>query len=142
MKYQVVIETPTSAVVKTAYLNPQFKYIFLDITFEPSTTGHTMKDGKGKYLFTSVGEPPVLPFGHPDRHKVIRQEFHRRSDVNTLVKASSLTEACGAFFESFGDTFEIVSEAPARQVKAMPKPRAGHELLRHGVRRPTTTVKG
>jgi hypothetical protein len=141
MKYQVVIETPKSAIVKTAYLNRDFKYIFLDITFEPSATKDTIKDGKGKYLFTSVPVESQLPVGDPARHKIIRQEFHRRSDINTLVKASSLAEACGAFFESFGDTFEIVSEAPAREVKAAAKPRAGHELLRHGVRRPTVTVK-
>ncbi|HET9137619.1 MAG TPA: hypothetical protein VFO76_13380 [Candidatus Kapabacteria bacterium] len=138
MKYQVVVETPTSAVVKTAYLNPQFKYIFLDITFEPASTGHTIKEGKGKYLFTSVPAETRLPVGHPDRYKVIPQEFHRRSDVNTQVKASSLSEACTAFFESFGDTFEIIREVPARQPKAAAKPRAGHELLRYGVKRPTS----
>ncbi len=109
MQFNVIVETPKTAVVKASYLNVDFQYVFLDIAFEPASTG-TILDGKGDYTFTSVHLQPPLAIGNPLRHKIIRSEFHRRTDVNEVVKATSLQEACTTFFTQFQDTFQIVQE--------------------------------
>lgn len=109
MQFNVIVETPKTAVVKASYLNVDFQYVFLDIAFEPSSTGSIL-EGKGEYTFTSVHLQPPLAPGNPLRHKIIRSEFHRRTDVNEVVKATSLQEACTTFFTPFQDTFKIVEE--------------------------------
>lgn len=123
MKYEVVIESPTAATVKATYLNKDFNYIFLDIVFDSVSP----KSGKGEFTFSSVHLRPPVAAGDPHRHNTIRQEFHRQSDIHTVVKASSLEEACTTFFTPFQDTFQIVfpqkppavkQEKPAKAVKS------------------------
>jgi hypothetical protein len=108
MKYQVVIESPHEAIVKTTYLNKNFSYVFLAITFDPEKSKHTIASGPGEYTFTSVGLLPPLPVGDPKRYTVIRQEYHRQNDINVVIKAKSLQEACDKFAEPYADIFEIV----------------------------------
>ena len=110
MKFNVIVESPKTAVVKASYLNKDFQYVFLDIGFEPASGTGTIEQGKGDFTFTSVHLQPPLAFGNPLRHKIIRSEFHKRTDINQTVKAASLAEACTAFFTPFLDTFEIVEE--------------------------------
>lgn len=121
MKFQVVIESPRTAVVKAEYLNKDFQYVFLDVLFTPATAASTIVKGKGEFTFASVHFQPPLAIGDPMRHKIIRSEFHRRTDVHETVKASSLEEACAAFFTPFQDTFEISTPAPKRPVMAATK---------------------
>ncbi len=112
MKYQVVFESNRSAIVKTAYLNKSFSYVFLTITFEGTNPAHTMKDGVGKYNFASIAFQPMPPVGDPKRFNTIRQEFHRLNDINVIIEAESLKEACLAFAQPYGDVFEIVGKVP------------------------------
>lgn len=114
MKYQVVIESPTTAIVKTEYLNKDFTYVFLTMTFEPTNPAHTMRDGKGNYTFASATNLPLPPFGDPKRYTTIRQEYHRLSDINVDIKASSLKEACDIFSKQYDDIFEIIGKIPKK----------------------------
>jgi hypothetical protein len=120
-----VIDSPVSAVVKTRYLIRDFQYLFLDIAFAPKSAAHTIDKGAGVYTFKSVPLDYQLSFGDPNRYKVIRQEFHRRNDINTEIKAASLEAACDEFFGSFEDTYEIVTEK-----KDVPKEKAPMRSIR------------
>lgn len=112
MKYQVAIDSPNTAIVKTNYLNKDFTYVFLTITFEPTKPGHVLRDGIGKYIFESVANLPPLPVGDPKRYTTIRQDYHRLNDINVSVKATSLKEACDIFAKQYDDVFEIIGKVP------------------------------
>ena len=128
MKYNVFVKSSNKAVVKASYLNKDFQYVFLNINFEPVAGTGVSKKGKGDFTFTSVHLDPPLAFGDPMRHKIIRSEFHKRTDINETVQASSLEEACTMFFTPFQDTFEILEEeqpkAPAAAQKTKQRVKA------------------
>jgi len=111
MKYQVVIESSESAVVKTTYLIKEFTYHFLAIAFDPiDRTDKKKKDTLRKYTFTSSTLAP--PFARDDirRYRVIRQKFHGEDDINIVIEATSLQEACDKFATPYNDVFEVVEE--------------------------------
>jgi hypothetical protein len=107
MKYQVVIESPESAVVKTTYLNKNFTYIFFGITFDPVDRASKKKKETRKYTFTSSTLQPPFPVGDPRRFKIIRQQFHGEDDLNVTIEATSLQEACDIFATPYKDIFEV-----------------------------------
>src|SRR5258706_11266295 len=94
MKYQVVIESAASAVVKTTYLIKEFSYEFLGISFDPVKGSAKKRNANGKYTFTSSTMAP--PFARDDirRYRIIRQKFHGEDNINVTVEAASLQEAC------------------------------------------------
>jgi hypothetical protein len=108
MIYQVVVDSPKSALVKTTYLIKEFTYIFLKIEFTPKNPKHTIKDGVGTYQFISSALLPPPPRDDPKRFHTIRAEYHKKSDINTTIKASSLREACKTFASTYHDIFELV----------------------------------
>ncbi|HYM20292.1 MAG TPA: hypothetical protein VEW28_04725 [Candidatus Kapabacteria bacterium] len=108
MKYQVIVKSPEAAIVKTTYLNKMFSYVFLDITCEPLETPSKKKNIVRKYRFTSSALRPPLPLGDPLRFKVIRQQYHGESDINAVIEATTLQEACEKFATPYNDVFEVV----------------------------------
>jgi len=121
MKYQVVIETSESAVVQTTYLIKEFTYHFLGISFDPVEKADKKKrDIVRKYTFTSSLLAP--PFARDDirRFRVIRQKFHGEDDINVVIEATSLQEACDKFATPYNDVFEIVDEIELTKFTTVP----------------------
>ncbi|MDP4219455.1 MAG: hypothetical protein Q8916_02715 [Bacteroidota bacterium] len=108
MRYQVVLESPDEAIVKTTYLNKSFNYVFLGITCEPTEGSSKKKNVVKKYTFLSSALLPPFPHGDPRRFKVIRQMFHGENDINVVVEATSLQEACDKFATPYNDVFEVM----------------------------------
>lgn len=111
MKYQVVIESPEEAVVKTTYLNKNFSYVFLGISSDPEerpTKAAKKKNIPRKYTFTSSALMPPFAVGDPRRFKIIRQMFHGENDINVVIEATSLQEACDKFATPYNDVFEVI----------------------------------
>ena len=109
MKYQVVIESPGEAVVKTTYLNKDFSYVFLGILGDLAERTSKKKNLKRKFTFVSSGLQPPFPAGDPRRFKVIRKDFHGEDDINVTIEAKSLQEACDKFAAPYNDVFEVVT---------------------------------
>jgi len=110
MKYQVVIESTEEAIVKTTYLNKNFSYVFLAISCDPDERSAKKKKSLKKYTFTSSALLPPYAVGDPRRFKMIRQQYHGESDINVVVEAASLQEACDKFATPYNDVFEVLSE--------------------------------
>jgi hypothetical protein len=47
--------------------------------------------------------------GDPRRFKIIRQQYHGENDINVVIEATSLQEACDKFATPYNDIFEVVS---------------------------------
>jgi hypothetical protein len=109
MKYQVVIESPEVAVVQTTYLNKNFNYIFLTITFDHEDRAEKKKKHLRKYTFASSALLPPFALNDPRRFKIIRQHFHGENDINVVVEAETLQEACDKFATPYKDIFEVVA---------------------------------
>ena len=109
MKYQVVIESPEEAIVKTTYLNKNFSYVFLAISCDPEDRSSKKKNVNRKYTFMSSALQPPYAVGDPRRFKIIRQMFHGENDINVVIEATSLQEACDKFATPYNDVFEVVS---------------------------------
>ena len=126
MKYQVVLELPCEAVVKTTYLNKNFSYVFLGITCDPAEHSSMKKSAKRKYTFVSSALLPPLPVGDPRRFKIIRQHFHGESDINVTIEATSLQEACNKFATPYNDVFEVIDEVKhPKYISVLPGTRTG-----------------
>src|SRR6185503_942771 len=110
MKYQVVVKSKEEAVVQTTYLIKEFSYVFLAINWEAEDKADKKKKIVRKYTFTSSALQP--PFARDDinRYKVIRKDFHGEDDLNVVVEATSLQEACDKFATPYNDVFEIISQ--------------------------------
>jgi hypothetical protein len=122
MKYQVVIESEGFAIVKTTYLNKNFTYVFFEITFEPIDRASKKKNVTRKFTFTSSTLQPPFALDDPKRFKIIRQQFHGENDINVVIEATSLQEACDKFATPYNDVFEVVEEV--RHPKFTPAPTA------------------
>lgn len=112
MKYQVVIESPDEAIVKTTYLNKNFSYVFLAISSDPEerpSKASKKKNVSRKYTFMSSALQPPFAVGDPRRFKIIRQQYHGENDINVVIEATSLQEACDKFATPYNDIFEVVS---------------------------------
>jgi hypothetical protein len=110
MKYQVVVESPEEAIVQTSYLNKNFNYVFLAISCDPADATSKKKNSVKKYTFISSALQPPYAVGDPRRFKMIRQQYHGESDINVIVEATSLQEACDKFATPYNDVFEVVAE--------------------------------
>ena len=108
MKYQVVVESPDEAIVKTTYLNKNFSYVFLAISCDPEERPSKKKNVNRKYTFMSSALQPPYAIGDPRRFKIIRQMFHGENDINVVIEATSLQEACDKFATPYNDVFEVI----------------------------------
>jgi len=112
MKYQVVLESPDEAIVKTTYLNKNFSYVFLAISSDPEEKPSKAKAKKNsvarKYTFTSSALQPPFALDDPRRFKIIRQMYHGENDINVVIEATSLQEACDKFATPYNDVFEVI----------------------------------
>lgn len=108
MKYQVVIESPAEAIVKTTYLNKNFSYVFLAISSDPEEKPSKKKNVTRKYTFMSSALQAPYAIGDPRRFKIIRQMYHGENDINVVIEATSLQEACDKFATPYNDVFEVI----------------------------------
>jgi hypothetical protein len=110
MKYQVIIKSKEEAVVQTTYLIKEFSYVFLAINWEAEDSATKKKKILRKYTFTSSALQPPFAKDDVNRFKVIRKDFHGEDDINVVVEATSLQEACDKFATPYNDVFEIISQ--------------------------------
>ena len=108
MKYQVILESPAEAIVKTSYLNKSFSYVFLAISCDPADLASKKKNSIKKYTFISSALQPPYALDDPRRFKEIRQQYHGESGINVVVEATSLQEACDKFATPYNDVFEVI----------------------------------